>query len=499
MNRVDSYQKRLIYLLSIVGVIIYLFTAFNSHGFYHTDEHYQLLEFARVKLETPPPTDLAWEFDAKIRSAFQPAVAYLVISASKFLGLNDPFNQVALLRLLTAILALLSIHTFYISISRYEKIISPIALLTLTLFIGILPFFNVRFSSETWSGLLFLLSCGLLLQKKKSFFLIGIAMGLSFLCRFQSGIFILGAVSWLLFYRKITIKDTSSLILGVIITAAVGFLIDSWFYDSWTFTSWNYFKAAVGITSTPDFGSQPWHFFFTELVDSVGLVFGLLVIIFVLAFYILHPSNIITWVTVPFILAHFFVPHKEMRFLLPIINFLPVMIMLTIDRLIVRKPYFKLPIVKTAFQLIFIVLVTVNSVILLHLSMKATGNGMMGMARFISHEYTDKPVNLIYCTWSNPFMPWGNEIGFYANNQIEHQEISSICELNDGLFKADQTNLIIMRKADISQHYACEVKLKNAQLINQSYPPLTQLMSNYFSLYDEKENLLLYEVSLKQD
>ena len=43
-----SFYKGIIAL----AIVIYGITAWNSHGYYHADEHYQIIEFAGEKLGT---------------------------------------------------------------------------------------------------------------------------------------------------------------------------------------------------------------------------------------------------------------------------------------------------------------------------------------------------------------------------------------------------------------------------------------------------------------
>lgn len=494
MNLTDSHKTITTRLLFGIGILIYFITAHNSHGFYHTDEHYQLLEFARVKLEPQPPTDLSWEYAARIRTAFQPTIAYLVVSTCKALGVDNVYNQVFALRLITALLAIIAIGTFIKTIIKRGNISSNLAYLSLSLFIGFIPFFNVRFSSETWSGLLFLLATTFILKQKKSFFIVGLLMGFSFLCRYQAGIFIGGSVAWLLYYKKVSNAELSHLFSGISLVVLLGFLIDSWYYGEWVLTTWNYLSAAFGASEAPDFGSKPWHFFFSELTVVLGYPMATLLILGSVLFFIVQRNHLVTWIVLSFLFIHLLIPYKELRFLVPIINFLPFMLVVVIDQLVTSKRYFQIPIVKYSLKVVFTVFILINMVLASNLAVKATGNGMAGMSRFISNNYTEKPINLIYCTWSNPFKPWGNTIGFYRNDRIKHQEISSICKLNDGLLKADHTNLIIMRRADIIQHEECAIKLEKAILIKESYPWLTNVLAKQFELYDLKEELLLYEI-----
>ena len=75
-------KKNYIYLLSILTLII---TAFFSSGYYHFDEHFQILEFAGLKLKMTLATNLPWEYTYQMRPAIQPAIVVLFLNFSMYL------------------------------------------------------------------------------------------------------------------------------------------------------------------------------------------------------------------------------------------------------------------------------------------------------------------------------------------------------------------------------------------------------------------------------
>lgn len=61
-------------LWGVIGMVFFI-TAWKSDGYYHADEHYQLIEFAGKILGTHQPEELAWEYNARLRPALQPTIA----------------------------------------------------------------------------------------------------------------------------------------------------------------------------------------------------------------------------------------------------------------------------------------------------------------------------------------------------------------------------------------------------------------------------------------
>src|SRR5664279_42547 len=192
-----------IYILSIVTLIV---TAFFSIGYYHFDEHFQILEFAGLKLNMTAAGNLPWEYVYKMRPAIQPAIVVLIFKLFHFVGMTNPFTIALILRLLSASVAFTAMYLIYIA---YYKTLNDETLKIwfsmLSFFLWFMIFDSVRFSSENWSGSIFLIAFALLNIKQfpnKSYLLIGMLLGLSFLFRYQTGFLIAGLILWHLFIKK---------------------------------------------------------------------------------------------------------------------------------------------------------------------------------------------------------------------------------------------------------------------------------------------------------
>jgi phosphatidylinositol glycan class B len=94
IKEIFSNHRKLI----IVGIVIHIITAVFSVGYYHVDEHFQILEFTSMKLGLAEENSLPWEYQAHLRPALQPAIAFMTIKAISFIGLDNPFFHATLLR-----------------------------------------------------------------------------------------------------------------------------------------------------------------------------------------------------------------------------------------------------------------------------------------------------------------------------------------------------------------------------------------------------------------
>ena len=158
-------DNRYYIIFVITGLIVYTITAFMSKGYYHPDEHYQILEFANYKLGNIQRADLPWEYQFSMRSSFMPWIAYYIIKL-----FNNPFHATLVLRLITAVMSVTAIsffiHAYNQTIEKHNKVVFYF----LSFLLWVLPFINVRFSSETWSGISLLFALGFWEKNKKGFF-----------------------------------------------------------------------------------------------------------------------------------------------------------------------------------------------------------------------------------------------------------------------------------------------------------------------------------------
>ncbi|MEL6972056.1 MAG: hypothetical protein AAFO02_17955, partial [Bacteroidota bacterium] len=96
------------------SVAIFVITSIFSLGYNQSDEHFQILEFAGLKLGINTELDLAWEYGAQMRPAIQPGMVVLLHQALDLVGIDNPFLISGLLRLLSAV------FTIFITVLLYQ-------------------------------------------------------------------------------------------------------------------------------------------------------------------------------------------------------------------------------------------------------------------------------------------------------------------------------------------------------------------------------------------
>ncbi|MEW5993122.1 MAG: hypothetical protein AB1744_01840 [Candidatus Zixiibacteriota bacterium] len=320
----------------IVSAAVFLIAAVFSVGYQHFDEHFQIMEFAGLKLGMTEQGNLPWEYREQIRPAIQPAIAVLVHSAVSAVGINSPFTVATTLRILSAALSFLSVHLLY---RAYHREIGDPVLRRWFLLLSFLLWFalynNVRFSSENWSGTVFLIAFALfpLMQppQKGFYLLLGSLLGLSFLFRYQVGFMVAGFWLWMTFIRRERALNLAIVTSGILLLLGAGVLIDRWFYGEWTLTTWNYFEHNILLGRAGKFGTTPWWEYLKLTFIKAVPPFSLVYILSLIVVFVFRPRDVLTWTILPFLLVHFIVGHKELRFLFPVIGFLPIFIVKALE------------------------------------------------------------------------------------------------------------------------------------------------------------------------
>ncbi|MDP3443707.1 MAG: hypothetical protein Q8T08_12680, partial [Ignavibacteria bacterium] len=430
-QKTDSASFHRIIIILAAGV--FLLTAYFSKGYFHADEHYQIIEFAGLKLGTHTTSELAWEYKEASRQAIQPMMCYAIFSVLKLFGLTNPYVQAFVLRLITALLALFAISRLVTTTLQQINPNFKKAFIILSYFLWFIPAINIRFSSETWSGLMLVLLISVLFKTynspRKNTFLMGVLMGFAFLFRFQSAFFSLGIIIWLISIERLKIKQLLILFAGGILVLLLGLGIDSWFYGKLVFTPWTYFSKQILDGMAAGFGESPWYFYLKAVLFAPGLPLGILIYSAFFILIIRQPKSPTLWGFLLFILMHTFVAHKETRFLFPLVNFLPLMLVLAwqeVNNLIPNlKKNNKLQVVVYS---IFALLFVGNTIAMATMSVKPAGNGKMEITSYIAENYPDKRIQLIHADWSSPYNPWESvPTKFYQRENISETRIRNLC------------------------------------------------------------------------
>lgn len=390
---------------------------------YHPDELFQISEFAGYKLGLNQLHELPWEYSAEMRSGLLPWLVYLVSRCLIYLNLFNPFSVATLFRCIAALLS----YAAYVGLLNYfydkEKLgkWANLGYLLCILFWP-LPFFHARFSAENISTALVLIGILIHLKFDKNnikLILAGLLFGLAIHIRFHALFFVGAYLGW---YFFVISKKPLTLIyafLGLMLAMAIGITADYWLYCKLTFSPYNYVVQNVVYQKAADYGVQPFYFYITESITMLLPPFSLMMIGCLFYFWFKYPKHLLSALTLLFILPHLLIGHKELRFLFPLLNFIPIIILsLWPDfKNLSKNGYAK-------FTLKSFVIVNLITVIILTFT---PANSTFLMLKRIYDFTNDKPAYVIYKT-DNPYNDL-NSLHYFRNNKIRTFHLDSIKKL----------------------------------------------------------------------
>jgi phosphatidylinositol glycan class B len=310
--------RRSLLILAAVTIV----TAWFSVLFYFPDEHYQVLEFMSYRLGITQPADLPWEFAARIRPWLQPLIYFCIAKPLLWLGLHDLFMLTFVLRLATGLFSVAALAVFaravLDTIDGDEQKRAFVRYLPL---FGFLPYLFVRMASETFAAAFFAIALAMALRGHGARRLAwaGLLCGLAFESRYQAAFLTLGLFGWLAIIARARIPALAAFVGGGLVAVALGTLADRWGYGTWVFPPLGYLQFNVlGGGAEHQFGREPFLAYLYLMPTQFFFAITLVLMAALAAMWLRNPRHVVSWVTLPFVLAHVLVAHKEARFLFPL-------------------------------------------------------------------------------------------------------------------------------------------------------------------------------------
>ncbi len=417
---------------SLVGLALIVVATVFSDGFHQADEHFQILEFAGFKLGRTPAADLPWEFGARMRSWLQPALYVLLVRAAETAGIRDPFQQALGLRLFSGLIAWAALVATTRSVFRLvpgdEARQWCVRLTWLACFT---PFFAVRTSSESLSTSCFLLGLAAMTGQGRPRLVLlcasGVLFGLAFQLRFAVGVMVASVWLWALLGRHLRPRELAAMALSLLPTLVLGATVDHWGYGEWTLPAWTYVRQNLGEGVAARFGTLPWYGYVSLGAHGVLAPIILLLQLGTVVAWVRWPRHVVTAATLPFVLVHCLIAHKELRFLFPIALLTPALLVLAaVDRRGAWWPVLEKPAARVALvTLLGIDLVALVALALLPL------RPQIGFQRF-AFRLAPERLEAVVLTSDTPWHHSGLPMHFYWPPSLELRRGIALAEAAAG-------------------------------------------------------------------
>lgn len=485
------YWKTFFYRCFAVSLALHIITAWFSIGYQYQDEHSQIFEFAAYKLGLASADRLSWEFKDQIRQAIQPFFAYILYRVLQVANVADPFICSFLLRLFSATLGWASVLWLtWECCQRIRSLYWKKFMILLSCFIWFLPYVQAHFSAESLSGSFVFLAVAALMaflrigRSNKEIYLLllcGACLGLAFVVRYQVVFMLLGVGLWCIFIAQLSFKRLLLIILPAIAIIGLGVVIDHWFYGEWISTAYNYYHVNITEDKVSTFGTTPAYFYFYIYYVNLIPPFSVIIMAIVLYAWYRNPKHILTWVCVPFFLGHSLIGHKEIRFLFPMAEAIPLLLVLPFQDIEVSKfeSKWKLFAIKTMWILNFLVL----SVFCIK-----PANASFGLYKYIYRHTNEKPTLVLGDI--DPYVITGAWINFEKPRKTISAGYGHLSNFRDTLNAYRRPDVLIAISNTI-QADSFENAFPKAQLLYKSLPKCLDYMT--FKSKDMQQTWYLYK------
>ncbi len=386
------------------------------------------------------PANLPWEFQDKMRPWFQPFFLYLIAWPLKQLGVGNTYVLTTLFRMISAVLgwgSLLATIFLGLGFMRGNRVGAQWLVRVLCLF-WFFPYLHARASGDNWGAAFLILGMASLylygpMVKLRAGLIIGFLLGCAIECRFQAIVSVGPIFLWMIYTLwqekgqvLEIVKAVSAVFLGLCLAKGLGIALDTWGYGTFTISQWNYlvedYKAHIQSTILP----SPWWDYFRLSVMRGIPPLSILCIVGVLYFWWKNPKNIMTWATLPFVIIHTAIAHKELRYLYPVICLAPLMTYLVFLEIAYTRNW----IVKRWWRPVSKGLLACNLVLLV-VSCLRPANGAAFFYHYMENLMGEaSPPKMLYHVGENPYVMTGYPLRFFWPPELNTKELTGPAQVD---------------------------------------------------------------------
>ncbi|MBL8912793.1 MAG: hypothetical protein JNM17_19025 [Archangium sp.] len=295
-----------------VGLVSRLIFAFSDDGLWWPDEYYQALEPAHRAVFGYGWQ--AWEFIDGARNWTLPGIVALVLKFANALRL-PLIPSVEVFCVLINVSTIIAVYVLSKSLgaSRWASSLAA----TVFSFMGLAVFMSPRTMGEGWSALPVTLAFALLFRREtRGLIIAGLLLSLAVALRLQNGLFCLGAL--VIAFRHA--RREGLVLLGVLgVGALIYGLIDLFTWGSFFHSAITYIRFNLIEGRASSFGTHPFWLYVTSLITSEGATVIPLVLLSLIA---MRRSREVPLMIITFLVVHSLIPHKELRFVFPVLPLL---------------------------------------------------------------------------------------------------------------------------------------------------------------------------------
>lgn len=300
-------NKWIILILSL-GLILRLLSSYLGYGFIAFDEYFIGMDPAGFKLLV----DGTYSFADISRTPLLFYFDYGVfLMANKLFGISSPLELIKFAGAVLGVISMLGVWLCYraaYSLSSDKKNALLCAAILSLYFI--MPFISTRLMIESVSAVVLMIA--VYFWSRNKWFWFALFIGISSMFRFQNGVIYIGVLLYVMFAVR---NKTVKFLAGGLVAFLLQVILDYHVFGGFLTSLINY--ARLQTNTILDHSRQPW---FNFILLFIGLSLPLASLATLPAVYkACVKYKVLAVMLLVFVLAHSFSPHKEDRFMIPVV------------------------------------------------------------------------------------------------------------------------------------------------------------------------------------
>jgi phosphatidylinositol glycan class B len=301
--------------LALIALLTRLYALFATKGMTHYDNLYQLLEPAHTLVYGYGITP--WEYAYGMRSWLQPLMISIIFRAGTILYIKDINHLIFLNRIVMTAFSLTLLYVTYETASTLYNHKTGIYSLFFATFSGLLWVWSADTNSSipatlyTTTALVFFYM-GWRNTSGREYFISGLSLGIAFMFRFDSMIFLIPLTLYIIGSRRFAKTGffVGGLAVMLLLQGGLDYLmLGSFLHSPSAFIGHNIFQRKSAL-----FGTQPFYFYVVVLALHLSCLFLLSYGFERNAEFAFLSLNALV-----FFMVYSLIPHKEIRFLTPVL------------------------------------------------------------------------------------------------------------------------------------------------------------------------------------
>ncbi len=196
------------------------------------------------------------------------------------------------------------------------------------------------------------------------------------------------------------------------------------------------------------FGTISWSDYLLVLLVESFVPVGIVVFAAFIIVCIDSPRSVVVWVIIPFLLMHLAIPHKELRFMFPLVNLLPFILVMGYQQALLFFPGAARS--RGFLRLGVVLLLLADLVVLTPAIFTAPSGGRIVITQFLYDKSSDRPFKLFTRDESNAFRPYAFlRQSLYEVPSGKVYQVLGYDQLSKQDFDRDTTCYLVLFKGEV--------------------------------------------------